>query len=120
MNWTVQGTGSYILDCLGYEIDKGIYEAGLEDFIWYQFSVHDALSFQCHDSCVEDWAAITRKAYKTVWVNFFRAFNMVCPQEVINNLELAVDAIDRKSPDTNVLTISGKAFLQHINNGLAL
>lgn len=41
MNWTVQSTGSYILDCLGYEIDKGIFDSGLEDFIWYQFSVHD-------------------------------------------------------------------------------
>lgn len=119
-NWGVQGTGSYILDCLGYGIDKGIYEQGLEDFIWYQFSCHDQLSYLSHESCVDDWACITRKAYKAVWVNFFKSFNMTCPQQVFDNLELTVDMVDRKAPDTNICTVSGQKFLASIPNGSSL
>lgn len=119
-NWGVQGTGSYILDCLGYGIDKGIYEQELEDFIWYQFSCHDQLSYLSHESCVDDWARITRKAYKTVWVNFFKSFNMTCPQQVFDNLELTVDMVDRKAPDTNICTVSGQKFLASIPNGSSL
>jgi hypothetical protein len=120
MNWTVQATGSYILDCLGYEIDKGIYEAGLEDFIWYQLSVHDQLSYMCHESAVDEWASITRKAYKAVWTNFFKSFRMSCPQEVFDNLELTSDVVDRKSVDTALCTTSGKAYFTGLPNGIVL
>jgi hypothetical protein len=120
MNWTVQGTGSYILDCLIYYIDQGIYEAGLEDLCWYQFSVHDMLGYFCHQSATKEWAAITRKAYAKVWKMFFRSLNMECPQQVLLNLELAEDVIDRKEPQTNVRTMSGAEFLNGIKPGVNL
>lgn len=116
-NWPVQGMGSAILDATGYEIDKLIFESGLEDFIWYSFSCHDALSYQVHNSAVKQWIDITKCAYKTVWIKFFKSFNMICPPEVINNLELNIDIIDRKAVNSNVLTASGKQFLSHIPNG---
>lgn len=118
MNWGVQATGSYILDYLGYEIDKGIFEAGLEDYLWYQLSVHDQLTYVCHQDFTDQWVEITRKAYKTVWTNFFKSFGMICPHQVIDNLELTIDTIDRKAPDTDVKTVSGKDFLGNIPNGI--
>lgn len=120
MNWTVQATGSYILDCLGYYIDQGIYEAGLEDLCWYQFSVHDQLSYICHETCTEDWASITRAAYTKVWRMFFNSLDMICPQQVLDNLELSLDIIDRKEPTTNICTESGAPFLSHIKPGIIL
>jgi hypothetical protein len=117
-NWPVQGMGAYLLDCMGYEIDKQVFEAGLEDFIWYQFSCHDQLSYMCHESAVAEWASITRKAYKTVWSNFFKSFRMTCPQEVFDNLELTSDVVDRKSVDTNLCTASGKSYFTGLPNGL--
>lgn len=120
MNWGVQATGSYILDYLGYEIDKGIFEAGLETFIWYQFSVHDQLSYMCHESCVAEWAEITRKAYKTVWTKFFASFRMTCPQQVFDNLELTCDVVDRKAINTSLCTASGSPYFQNLENGKVL
>jgi hypothetical protein len=120
MNWGVQATGSYILDCLGCEIDKGIFDSGLEDFIWYEFSCHDQLSYICHKSCTAEWAAITRKAYKTVWTKFFKSFRMECPQQVFDNLELTCDVVDRKSVDTNLCTASGKLYFSNLKPGFIL
>lgn len=117
MNWGVQATGSYILDYLGYEIDKGIFEAGLEKNIWYTSSVHDELNYICHSSCVQEWATITRKAYKVVWTKFFASFRMTCPQQVFDNLELTCDSVYRKSPKTPLATTSGKAFFSNLKVG---
>jgi hypothetical protein len=117
MNWGVQATGSYILDYLGYEIDKGIFEAGLENFIWYASSVHDELNYICHDSCVQEWATIARKAYKVVWAKFFASFRMTCPQQVFDNLELTCDWVYRKSPTTPLATASGKFFFSDLKVG---
>ena len=118
MNWGVQATGSAMLDSAIYEIDKGIYEAGLENHIWYQFSCHDQIAHMCHESCIKEYAAIVRKAYKSIWTKFFAAFEMYCPEQVIQNLELTIDFIDRKAPNTSVNTISGKRFLSHIPEGV--
>jgi hypothetical protein len=120
MNWGVQATGSYILDYLGYEIDKGIFEAGLEDLVWYQFSVHDQLSYICHESCITEWAEITRKAYKKVWSEFFKSFRMTCPQQVFDNLELTCDVVDRKAINTDLCTASGLAYFKSLENGKTL
>jgi DNA polymerase family A len=119
-NWPVQGMGAAVLDLAGYEIDKGIFDSGLEDFIWYQFSVHDQLSYMCHESCTQEWAIITRKAYKAVWTKFFKSFRMTCPQQVFDNLELTCDAVDRKSIDTSLCTASGKVYFSNLANGIVL
>jgi hypothetical protein len=120
MNWAVQATGSYILDCLGYEIDKQIFQLGLEEQMWYQLSCHDELVYMCHQEQVSDWEQIARRAYRSVWDNFFGSFGMSCPEEVILNLELCSDTVYRKAPDTNLLTASGVGFLDGVGNGIKL
>lgn len=119
-NWPVQGMGSAMLDLVGYEIDKGIFEAGLENFIWYQLSCHDEIVYTCHNSCTDVWAEITRKAYKIGWTKFFASFRMTCPKEVINNIDLACDTVYRKAINTNLSTASGKPYFTGLKDGKAL
>lgn len=74
----------------------------------------------CHESCVQEWTEITRKAYQVVWVKFFKSFRMDCPQQVILNLELTSDFVDRKVVNTDLCTASGAPFLKNIPQGIIL
>ena len=120
INWGVQATGSYILDYLGYYIDKGIFDAGLEDFMYFSHSVHDELQYVVHESAIKAWSDIAKAAYRRVWTEFFASFRMACPQEVFDNLELVSDSAYRKSPNTDLCTASGKYFFYDLKPGLVI
>jgi DNA polymerase gamma 1 len=117
MNWSVQASGSALLDYLGTLIDTEIFRNGFEDLMWFQFSVHDQLSYVCDENYEVELADIIRDCYAKTWRNFFKALGLTCPIEVQQNIIITSDTIDRKEPDSQFPTSSAPEWLMNIENG---
>jgi DNA polymerase gamma 1 len=116
VNWTVQGTGSAILDKLGYEIDLKILDSELD--AWFSSSVHDQLTYICHKDQTKDLANYIRLAYAKTWKAFFRSLGLEAPDEVCRNIQITEDFIDRKEPNSAHNTLSTPDSIRNIANGL--
>lgn len=120
MNWSVQASGSALLDYLGASIDSEIFRSGYENYMWFQFSVHDQLSYMCDKDYEVELADIIRGCYAKTWREFFKELGLTCPIEVQKNIVITSDTIDRKEPDTQFPTSSAPEWLRNIGNGFVI
>lgn len=120
MNWSVQASGSALLDYLGASIDSEIFRNGFEEQMFFQFSVHDQLSYICNKDYEVELANIIRECYAKTWEKFFKSLDLTCPVEVQKNIIITSDTIDRKEPNTRFPTNSAPKWLLNIENGFVI